>query len=184
MPNILSRLILLTLVSFLAGCAGSAPDPAPEPPPGPKAPSVSSFEIVKEYNHDTSAFTQGLVFHEGYIYEGTGGSKTRGDDFFSSLRKVELATGKVLKKRDLPNDVFGEGIVILNDKIYQLTWYAGIAYEYALEDFKLLREHRYSGQGWGLTTDGKNLFQSDGSHIIRVIAPEAFKTIRTIAVFS
>ncbi len=148
-----------------------------------KPTTISSFEIVKEYKHDTAAFTQGLVFHNGFLYEGTGGSRTRGDDFSSSLRKIEVESGKVLQKRDLPNDVFGEGIVILGDKIYQLTWKEGIAYEYGLDDFKLIKEFRYSGEGWGLTSDGKNLFQSDGTHVIRVVNPENFETVRTISVF-
>ncbi len=148
-----------------------------------KPTTVSSFEIVKEYKHDTGAFTQGLVFHNGFLYEGTGGSRTRGDEFSSSLRKIEVDSGKVLQKRDLPNDVFGEGIVILGDKIYQLTWKEGIAYEYSLDDFKLIKEFRYSGEGWGLTTDGTNLFQSDGTHVIRVVNPENFETVRTISVF-
>jgi glutaminyl-peptide cyclotransferase len=142
---------------------------------------VYTYEIVNEYKHDKKAFTQGLVFHKGFLYEGTGGQS--GDEFDSSLRKVELETGKVLQKFDLSDDYFGEGVVILNDKIYQLTWKSGIAFVYDLNDFKLLKEFRYSGEGWGLTTDGTNLFQSDGTHIIRVIDPETFKTTRTIVVY-
>jgi glutamine cyclotransferase len=140
-----------------------------------------TYEVVKVYPHDPRAFTQGLVYHNGYLYEGTGGRKD--DDFHSSLRKVELETGKVVQKIDLPGEYFGEGIAILNDKIYQLTWQENTAFVYDLETFKLLKKFSYSGEGWGLTTDGIYLFMSDGTHIIRVVDPEKFETIRTIAIF-
>lgn len=183
------RLFLLVTMSLMIFSCGVSDNGANsrtnsnESKPDPKPVTFSSVEIVKEYKHDSGAFTQGLVFHNGFLYEGTGGSATRGDEFSSSLRKVEIDTGKVLQKRDLPKDIFGEGIAILKDKIFQLTWHAGIAYEYSIEDFKVQREHRYSGEGWGLTTDGTNLFQSDGTHVIRVVDPENFKTVRTISVF-
>ena len=180
-------LILFLFIAIASSCGGGSTNtntsPKPDPKPDPKPATVSSFEIVKEYKHDSGAFTQGLVFHNGYLYEGTGGSVLAGGDYLSSLRKVELESGKVLKKKDLPKDIFGEGIVVLKDKIYQLTWHAGIAYEYSLSDFKLLKEHRYDGQGWGLTTDGTNLIQSNGSHEIRIIEPSEFKTTRKIYVF-
>lgn len=141
-----------------------------------------SVEIVKTYPHDPKAFTQGLVFHNGFLYEGTGGKPARGDDFFSSLRKVDIETGKVLQKYDVPHDFFGEGIAILNDKVYQLTWQERIGFVYNLSDFKLLREVKYSGEGWGLTHDGTNLIMSDGTHVIRFVNPEDFTTVRTITV--
>ncbi len=142
----------------------------------------TTAEIVKTYPHDPRAFTQGLVFHNGFLYEGTGGKANRGDDFYSSLRKVELETGKVLQKYDVPPDFFAEGIAIFNDKIYQLTWQERTGFIYGLADFKLLREVRYSGEGWGLTHDGANLIMSDGTHVIRFINPEDFTTVRTISV--
>jgi glutamine cyclotransferase len=138
------------------------------------------YQIVKTYPHDPKAFTQGLEFHDGVLYEGTGGKS--GDDFFSSLRKVEFETGKVLQKHDLGREYFGEGITILRDKIYQLTWREMTAFEYDLKDFTLLRELRYSGEGWGLTNDGTHLIMSDGTHVIRFINPDDFKTVRTIVV--
>ena len=137
------------------------------------------YQIVKTYPHDPKAFTQGLEFHDGVLYEGTGGKD--GDDFFSSLRKVDYTSGKVLQKYDLPREYFGEGITILNDKIYQLTWREMTAFVYDM-NLKLLKEFRYSGQGWGLTNDGTNLYMSDGTHVIRVVNPEDFKTVRTIVV--
>lgn len=137
---------------------------------------VYSYEIVNTYKHDPKAFTQGLVFKNGFLYESTG---QRGE---STLRKVELESGKVLEKRDLANEFFGEGMTILGDTIYQLTWQSGIAFSYNLSDFKLLKQFRYSGEGWGLTDDGTNLIMSDGTHVIRIVDPETFKTTRTVVV--
>ncbi len=141
-----------------------------------------SVQIVASHPHDPKAFTQGLVFHNGFLYEGTGGKAARGDDFFSSLRKVEIGSGKVLQKYDVPRDFFAEGIAIMGDKIYQLTWQERTGFIYSLDDFKLLREVRYSGEGWGLTHDGTNLIMSDGTHVIRFIDPEDFSAVRTISV--
>lgn len=141
-----------------------------------------TYDIVKTYPHDPEAFTQGLIFHDGFLYEGTGGKKTRGDDFYSSLRKVHLETGKVLQKYDLPPDFFGEGITLLNGKIYQLTWQERTGFVYDIKDFKLLKEFRYAGDGWGLTNDRTNLMMSDGTHVIKFMDPESFQTIRTIVV--
>ncbi len=141
-----------------------------------------SYEIVNTYNHDPKAFTQGLIYHEGALYEGTGGMRSRGDDFYSSLRKVNLETGKVEKKFDLADDYFGEGITIMNGKIYQLTWREQTGFVYDLNDFTLLKEFRYSGEGWGLTNDGANLIMSDGTHVLRFVNPENFETVRTLKV--
>ncbi len=141
-----------------------------------------SYEIVNTYNHDPKAFTQGLIYHEGALYEGTGGMRSRGDDFYSSLRKVNLETGKVEKKFDLADDYFGEGITIMNGKIYQLTWREQTGFVYDLNDFTLLKEFRYSGEGWGLTSDGANLIMSDGTHVLRFVNPENFETVRTLKV--
>jgi glutamine cyclotransferase len=141
-----------------------------------------SVQVVANYPHDPEAFTQGLVFHNGFLFEGTGGKPARGDDFSSSLRKVEVETGKVVQKYDVPPDFFGEGITIMGDKVYQLTWQERTGFVYNLEDFKLLREFRYAGEGWGLTHDGTNLIMSDGTHVIRFVNPENFSTVRTIVV--
>ncbi|HEX6279339.1 MAG TPA: glutaminyl-peptide cyclotransferase [Pyrinomonadaceae bacterium] len=175
-------IFLLAVSSF--SCGNST---AVNNPPINKAANASTvvapvydFQIVNEYPHDAKAFTQGLEYHDGFLYEGTGGK--HGDDFFSSLRKVEYKTGKVLQQHDVPREYFGEGITILGDKIYQLTWREMTGFVYNLSDFKLVREFRYSGEGWGLTNDGTNLYMSDGTHIIRVVDPETFKTTRTIVV--
>jgi glutaminyl-peptide cyclotransferase len=142
-----------------------------------KGVSISTYEVVNTYNHDPKAFTQGLFFHNGFLYESTG---ERGR---STLRKVEIESGKVLQKYDVPREVFAEGATLFNGKIYQITWQEEKAYLYDLETFKLLKEFNYKGEGWGLTTDGKQLIMSDGTHVIRYVDPENFETMRTITVF-
>lgn len=137
---------------------------------------VYTYEIVNAYAHDPKAFTQGLVFRDGVLYESTG---EYGD---STLRKVDLASGRVLQKKDVAEEYFAEGIAVLNDKIYQITWRERTAFVYDL-NFNLLKEIRYQGDGWGLTHDGSNLIMSDGTHIIRFVNPENFQTVRTVAVF-
>ena len=181
-----SYVFVVLLLSLSCGNSPAVPNNSPttnvnptvNKPAGPVA--VYDYEIVKTYPHDPKAFTQGLEFKDGVLYEGTGGKD--GDEFFSSLRKVDYTTGKVLQKHDLSRDYFGEGITILGDKIYQLTWREMTAFEYDLKDFRLLRELRYSGQGWGLTNDGTNLIMSDGTHVLRVVNPQDFRTLRTIVV--
>jgi len=175
-------LVLLFSIVTTIGCSGGANSPRANViaspvntvKPGPLP--VAGYEIVNKFPHDPRAFTQGLVFHNGFLYESTG-SEGR-----SSLRKVELATGKVVKKFDLSRDVFAEGMTILNGKIYQISWQNGLAWEYDLEDFKLLREMSYTGEGWGLTTDGTNLIMSEGRHLLKIIDPQTFKSIRIVPV--
>ncbi|MEO8648218.1 MAG: glutaminyl-peptide cyclotransferase [Acidobacteriota bacterium] len=175
------RLYLVLVIFVLAaGCGGAANNSAVnqnnvnkkthEPLP------ISTYEIVKTYPHDPNAFTQGLVYRDGFLYESTG------EEGESTLRKVELETGKVLQKYPLPRDVFAEGIAIMGDNVYQLSWRNRTGWVYNLSDFKLLREFRYAGEGWGLTNDASNLFLSDGTHIIRVLDPESLQTVRTIVV--
>ena len=142
----------------------------------PKAVAVSTYEVVKTYPHDPKAFTQGLVFRDGFLYESTG------QEGESTLRKVNLETGKVLQKHDLPDEVFAEGIAIMGDKIYQLSWRDRTAWIYNLADFRLLREVRYNDDGWGITHDGTNLLATNGTHVIKVLNPETFETVRTIVV--
>ena len=137
---------------------------------------VYTYEIVKTFKHDSKAFTQGLVFHNGFLYESTG---QKGD---STVRKVEINSGRVLQKQDLSDDYFAEGMTILNDRIYQVTWQENTAFVYDVNDFKLLKELKYQGEGWGLTDDGTNLIMSDGTHVIRIVEPETFRTTRTLVV--
>ena len=137
---------------------------------------VYGYEIVKTYPHDEKAFTQGLLYHNGFLYESTGQERQ------SSIRKVEIATGKVLQKFDLPGDNFGEGIALHDGQIYQLTWRNRIGRVFDINDFKLIREFTYQGDGWGLTSDGTHLFMTDGTHVMRVMDPATFKSVRMIAV--
>ncbi len=188
------RLYLLFLILTIAtACGGNAgvtnvnsakngTGNAPANKTMPASVPTYTYEVVKTFPHDRKAFTQGLIFHDGAMYEGTGGKRDRGDSFSSSLRKVDPESGKVLQKYDLPPEFFGEGITLLNGKLYQLTWQEKTGFVYDPSDFRLLKEFRYAGEGWGLTHDGTNLLMSDGTHVIRVVEPENFQTIRTIVV--
>jgi len=135
------------------------------------------FEVVARYPHDAEAFTQGLVYHEdGILYEGTG---LWGE---SSLRRVDLATGAVLQRRDLAPQYFGEGIVVVGDRIVQLTWKAGVALVYDRDTFEPLGEYRYPGEGWGLTYDGERLIMSDGTSRLRFWDPDTLAEIGSVEV--
>jgi len=133
-----------------------------------KAPVVYTYNIINEYPHDQKAFTQGLEFHNDTLYESTG---KKGQ---SSIRKVNYKTGEILKQVDLSAGYFGEGITIMDDKIYQLTWQEGIGFIYDLNTFKQLETFKYgnSKEGWGLANDGKKLFKSDGTEKIWFLNPK------------
>lgn len=138
-----------------------------------KAPVVYTYDIVNTYPHDTRAFTQGLEFYKDTLYEGTGNYGG------SSLRKVDLETGKVLKRINLGNEFFGEGISIMNDKIYQLTWQEEVGFIYDIHTFEKLDTFYYANsiEGWGLCNDGKVLYKSDGSNRIWKLDPETLEEI-------
>ncbi|MGE0076851.1 MAG: glutaminyl-peptide cyclotransferase [Bacteroidales bacterium] len=140
-------------------------------------PQKQVYKVIKTYSHDPNAYTQGLFVYNGFLYEGTGQNGA------SSLRKVELTTGKVLQSANLNQDYFGEGITLLNGKIYQLTWTSGIGFVYELESFKKLNSFNYTTQGWGLTTNGTDLIMSDGSNIIYFMEPDGFSEVRRIEVY-
>lgn len=162
-----------------AACSGGVNNakPAASPTPAKSGPApVYGYEVVKAYPHDPNAFTEGLFFHDGFLYESTG------QEGKSSLRKVEIDTGKAVQKWDLPADDFGEGIALLNDKIYMLTWKGGLGRVFDAKTFKLLREFSYQGDGWGMTTDGTNLIIDQGTHVLKFIDPESFKTVKTLPV--
>ena len=153
---------------LLAGVVWAFARPSPTP--------VHGYEIVNSYPHDRGAFTQGLVFDEGTLIEGTG---LEGK---SQLRQVELATGKVLRYVRLPPRLFGEGVTILGDQIFQLTWKSNTGFVYDKKTFRKLRTFRYAGEGWGLTTDGRYLIMSDGTPLIRFFDPASFKEVGRIRV--
>ncbi len=142
------------------------------------APIEYTYEILATYPHDRQAYTQGLFWHDGFLYEGTG---LKGQ---SSLRKVELTTGKVVRRLDLSPDYFGEGIALLNGKIYQLTWQEHQGFVYDLDTFQQVGTFGYGTEGWGLTTDGTYLYKSDGTEKIEVLDPATFKRVRTIEAYT
>jgi len=134
------------------------------------------FRVIKTYPHDRSAFTQGLEYRDGVLYEGTGMTGR------SSVRKVELATGRVLQKFDVPPPFFGEGITVLNQQVLELTWQSQTGFVYDKSSLQLLRSFSYAGQGWGMTNDGRQIYMSDGSSEIRVWDPATLKEVRRITV--
>jgi len=142
---------------------------------GDSAP-VLQYKIIDSYPHDTAAFTQGLVLNEGFLYEGTG---LYGE---SSLRKVEMETGKVLQQYNLPGKFFGEGITVFDNRIYQLTWKKQTGFIYDLETFRLLDVFIYSHEGWGITHNGEYLIISDGTSVLRFIDPLKLKEVKQINV--
>ena len=152
-------------------------------PPGLRAQSRHTtptpeytFKVIHNFPHDPGAFTQGLAYYHGFLYEGTGLEGR------SSLRKVQLETGRVLQQYNLAPELFGEGIAILGNRILQLTWHAQTGFIYNLSDFRLLRRFSYSGEGWGLTSNGRDLFMSDGSAQIRVLDGATLREKRRIKV--
>ncbi len=135
-----------------------------------------TYRIVASYPHDPDAFTQGLVIDDGVMYEGTGINGR------STLRRVDLTTGRVLKLYDLPALFFGEGVTVFGDRIIQLTWKSKVGLVYDRETFKMLKFFTYSGEGWGLTHDGESLIMSDGTETLRFLHPETFEEKRRITV--
>jgi glutaminyl-peptide cyclotransferase len=153
-----------------------APTPSPTPTPEP-ALTEYGYEIVNTFPHDPRAFTQGLEYLNGYLYESTG---LRGE---SSLRRVNLETGEVVQMRELDDEHFGEGLTIFDGRIFQLTWQAGVGFIYDLETFDLIGEFSYQGEGWGLTNDGDRLIMSDGSNTLFFRDPDTFEEIGKVDVY-
>jgi glutaminyl-peptide cyclotransferase len=171
-------LLLAPFLASLAACGTDAPaaeDGASPLTARPRTP-VYVADVVRSFPHDTSAFTQGLVFLDGVLYEGTG---TVGK---SSIRRVTLETGEVQQRRDLAPPHFGEGIALVGDRLYQLTWTSGVAFVYDRATFAPREEFRYEGEGWGLTTDGSQLYMSDGTAQLRVLDPATFAVTRRVTV--
>jgi glutamine cyclotransferase len=142
-----------------------------------KEPEIWGFQIKAKFPHDADAFTQGLLYDKGFLYEGTGQKGA------SELRKVELLTGKVLEAKKVSIDLFGEGIALFNEHLYQLSWQAGVGLVYQKEGLKEVTRFYYSTEGWGLTANDSHLIMSDGSHHIRFIDPTNFQEQHTIEVY-
>jgi glutamine cyclotransferase len=134
------------------------------------------YQVIHAYPHDPNAFTQGLEYRAGYLYEGTG-LKGR-----SSLRKEKLETGQVLQEIELDPQYFGEGITVLNQQIIELTWQSEAGFVYDQSTFRRLRAFNYPGEGWGLTNDGQTIYMSDGTAQIRIWDPVTLQEKRRITV--
>ena len=166
MPRlVLISLLILSLVA-LGACSSDADRPgATEAEATAETPPVHSYTIINAYPHDRQAFTQGLVLDQGILYEGTG---LRGR---SSLRRVDLTTGRVLQLRALPAQFFGEGITVFGPHIIQLTWQSQVGFVYDKTNFTLLRTFTYPTEGWGITHDGQRLIMSDGTSTLYFLDP-------------
>lgn len=137
---------------------------------------VLGYRVVRTYPHDPSAFTQGLQYIDGTLYESTGLNGR------SEIRKVNLTTGAVLQRRALEAEFFGEGIVVFGDRLFQLTWKAQKGFIYRANTFERLRSFEYRGEGWGLTHDGRHLIMSDGSAELRFWDPQTLEEVRRLKV--
>jgi glutaminyl-peptide cyclotransferase len=151
---------------LVAGCGASAPA---EPP-------IDGYRIVREYPHDPTAFTEGLFYLDGKLYESTGLNRQ------STIREVRLEDGKVLRSVSLEPQYFGEGIVNWGNGIVSLTWQNGVGFRWNRADFRRTGEFRYMGEGWALTQDGTNIYMSDGTSELRVLDPATLQERRRIAV--
>ena len=159
------RLLCIAAISFAFSVTASS-----------KAVPQYGYEIVHVYPHDRTAFTQGLEFRGGFLYEGTG---LYGQ---STLRKEDLQTGKILKEILLPAQFFGEGITVLNERIVQLTWQSHLGFVYDQASFRKLKSFSYPEEGWGLANDGRAIYMSDGTAQIRCLDPSTLQEARRITV--
>lgn len=164
---IFPRMIMASLLCAAVSSAAAA---------APSRRRPDRYRVVHVFPHDSGAFTQGLVYADGHLYESTGLNGR------SSLRMVDVQTGRVLQKHDLPAQYFGEGLTSWENHLVQLTWKSGTAFVYDRFSFALRRTAHYPWEGWGLTQDGNNLILSDGSSVLRFIDPQSFREVRRISV--
>jgi len=171
---------ILLVVLFLISCnntdTGNTTDNTKNPAETSKTVSTVVPVLVNTFPHDPKAFTQGLIWHDGNLYEGTG------QEGQSNVRKVDLASGKVLLQTNNAKDVFGEGITLINGKIYQLSWRNRKGFVYDAKTLKQLKEFPLNTEGWGLTNNGTELIVSDGSSNIYFLQPDTFRELRRIGV--
>lgn len=175
---------LIAVMFLVGGAAATARDK--EGPPAfavvrnaaAQAAPVLGVTVVKSYPHDPHAFTQGLEYFDGSVYESTGRSGQ------STLRQTVLETGAVLKQVSLPPQYFGEGLTIFRGKVYQLTWLTKIGFVYDVRSFRQVGEFHYDTEGWGLTHDDSSLILSDGTNKLLFIDPVSFKVTRTLEVYA
>ena len=137
---------------------------------------VEAAQIVRSYPHATDAFTEGLLFRDGFLYESTGREGQ------SVIRKTNLATGRTVQSVALAPGVFGEGIVDWKDQLYSVIWHGGVGTRWSLKTFSKLGTFRYTGEGWAMTQDGRNIILSDGTPVLRFLDPVSLKVVRTLTV--
>ncbi len=165
------RYAIAVPILALAACAEAAPS-AQAPADVP----VYTYQIVRTYPHDPGAFTQGLIYLDGHLYESTGMVGQ------STLRKVNLADGKVLKSAPIPPGHFGEGMVNWGNELISITWQSGLGFRWDRETFRKTGEFRYPGEGWGITQNGRDLIMSDGTPELRFLDPKTFAERRRLRV--
>ncbi|MEJ2363496.1 MAG: glutaminyl-peptide cyclotransferase [Deltaproteobacteria bacterium] len=191
MNRLLIPILTLLILLFLGGLVFFSPTSAEwkeknsrknlTPQMGPEQktadqPPTFGYRIVNRYPHDPNAFTQGLVFVDGFLFEGTG---LHGR---SSLRKVELATGTILQRINLPARLFGEGVTVFGNKVIQLTWRANLGFVYDKDTFQLIETFHYPTEGWGITHDGEQLIMSDGTSTLYFLHPDTYKRVGLLKV--
>jgi glutaminyl-peptide cyclotransferase len=164
------------VVTCLALIAAAAFAPAAQRRQPTTSAPVSRYEIVRIYPHDRNAFTQGLVFADDILYEGTGRNG------LSNIRKVKLENGEVLQQQKLESQYFGEGIALVGNSLIQLTWQSQVGFVYDKNTFVRTKTFNYTGEGWGLTYDGSRLIMSDGTPTLRFLDPETLKQVETLEV--
>ena len=170
--------ILFPITLALAACCLFAQTQAPKAAAVPEY----TYQIVHVYPHDRSAFTEGLEYHDGFLYEATGLNSRTVPPGQSSLRKVRLETGEVVQRIPLSDEYFGEGITIIGDQIIQLTYKTEVGFVYGLKDFHVLRQFTYKGEGWSLTHNATSIFMDDGTSEIRIWDPTTLAERRRIRV--
>ncbi|MGA0934036.1 MAG: glutaminyl-peptide cyclotransferase [Pseudohongiellaceae bacterium] len=176
MTTIPEKLNTMAKISLLASCLLSLATLSFPTLAADESFKVYGYEIVKTYPHDDNAFTQGLVIHDGKLYESTGRNGQSG------IRLVDLESGDLLERKNLASRFFGEGITILNDKIYQLTWQAQLGFVYDLDTFVQEKSFYVPGEGWGITDDGEQLIMSDGTPELRFLDPETLQETHRVQV--
>jgi glutamine cyclotransferase len=169
--------VILRLAVLFAISVACAPAPLDVDAAQRRPAPVQSYKVVATFPHDTSSFTQGLVFADGQFYESTG---LEGE---SSLRRVEIATGKTLQRLDVPKQYFAEGLALVGDELLQLTWKHQVAFVYDRTTFKQKRTFPYKGEGWGIAYDGASqLVMSHGTDSLTFLDPKTFATQKTLRV--
>lgn len=177
LKNLSSLLFAALLLITSCGEDNETTDDTPDTTPKVEAPKLIPYSVVKEYPHDPTAFTEGLQFVDGYLYESTGQYGA------SDVRKTELETGKILLKTEMDKSYFGEGLAIIGDKLYQLTYMEHTGFVYDLKTLKEVGKFQfYNKEGWGMTTDGTHLIYDDGGNTLYFMDPKTFQEVKRVEV--